>query len=252
MKSKDVFFKSDSVLLKGRWYIPVNSENSIYRPVVLLSCGLGGKLEWFESLADNLTGEGLAVFSYDFRGHGKSEGVCDGNVAADVFSAFQVIMDRPHLDHNWIFMAGQCFGGTLSLHLSLKLKNIRGVGIFSPLYQQRIIKKPQLWDRAMKAMRDPENPHQVRLEENSFKEFYVSADLYSDLERRNIPVFLSFGEKDKYMDEDIKNNIIRRAQKKKDKIYHLKNGRHTSGYREGAIGKRLGRWIIGIIKSEKT
>lgn len=251
MRSEYILFESGPFRLRGKWHFPVNTSPENRRPAVIVVTGLGGNLDWFEPLAENLAGEGLASFCFDFRGHGGSEGLCDENLTQDILSAVEEVKKHPYIQSDKLFLIGQCMGGVISAHLAEEIEHLLGVAIFSPLREQRVVESPESWKKVMKAMFDPDNPHQVKLDEESFLKLYTANDILKTLKNRSFPVFLSFGTHDKYLTEEIRTRISENAQREGDQIYEMKNGRHTAGYREGAIGKRVARWITQTISMKE-
>lgn len=251
MWSENITFISKDVELTGRWYFPVNTSSSNRRPLVVLATGLGGNKDWYAPLVENITGEGIVAFCFDFRGHGESSGICNEDIEWDLQQAIDIARKHPLVAGEKLFLGGQCMGGAMALHKAIEMGGVLGAAIFAPLSEQRVINTPSAWDKVMKAMRDPENPHKVKIDEKSFLKIYTAKNLYHALEERSFPVFISFCTGDKYLSTEVQTEVSRRAGRPGDLVYIKEGGRHTAGYRESFIGKRLCRWMTGVLEDCK-
>ncbi len=113
---EDVFFQSaDGTRLHG-WYVPHEDA----RAYVLFAHGNGGNLtldaDEVRVLHQQLR---LAVFLFDYRGYGQSEGTpSEAGVLADARAARQWLAQREDLDEEDIVLMGQSLGGAVAVDLA--------------------------------------------------------------------------------------------------------------------------------------
>ena len=81
-------FPSGDLQLHGVLNIP-NAEGPF--PGAIMCHGMASDHRSMRPSAQQLVRRGVATFSIDMRGHGKSEGTFDGNIGRDVSAAFDVL-----------------------------------------------------------------------------------------------------------------------------------------------------------------
>ena len=106
---EDVFFQSkDSTRLHG-WFLP--SKKSPVGTVIHFH-GNAQNLTAHSAFVDWLPEEGFNLFTFDYRGYGKSEGSPNRQgIYEDCIAAIEYIKTREDIDQEKIFILGQSLGG---------------------------------------------------------------------------------------------------------------------------------------------
>jgi alpha-beta hydrolase superfamily lysophospholipase len=113
----------DGIVLSGRLFGPAND------PVVILAhMRPNDQTAWF-SFAEELSEQGFAALTFDFRGYGESEGSEDfGKLDEDLRAVISYMRDRGRTE---IYLVGASMGGTTSLVVAA-LEQVNGVVAISP------------------------------------------------------------------------------------------------------------------------
>lgn len=83
--------------------------------------------------AQRLVRRGIATLTFDFRGHGKSEGVLNGDLAHDVMAAVEFIRHQVNIDPHRIALVGHSMGAMAAIHVATTLQDIQAlVSLSSP------------------------------------------------------------------------------------------------------------------------
>jgi dipeptidyl aminopeptidase/acylaminoacyl peptidase len=128
MKMERVTFTSDGMKISGILHLPEKRNPSC----VIASHGLlsSKDSEKYIALGEQISGEGVAVLRFDYRGIGESEGSEEDNTIskkiADLSAAIHFIKTYPGLG-NRIGLIGSSLGGFLSLIKASGNKEIRAV-----------------------------------------------------------------------------------------------------------------------------
>lgn len=111
-------------------------------PAVLICHGLAGHktghYRIYVSLAKRLSEMGIAVFRFDFRGSGDSEGeftetTVEGEVS-DALVAVNYLASLPFVDPARIGVLGRSFGGVVSVLLAAKYGKVKSLALWSPIF----------------------------------------------------------------------------------------------------------------------
>ncbi len=136
MKIEKVSFQSEGYKIAGVLHLP-DQKNP---PCVIASHGLlsSKDSEKYVALGEQISKEGMAMFRFDFRGIGESEGSEEDNTIskkiADLGAAVDFMRSYPGLG-NRIGLLGSSLGGFLSLMRASMDKEIRAVVIWAtPLH----------------------------------------------------------------------------------------------------------------------
>ncbi|RLC69447.1 MAG: hypothetical protein DRI26_09100 [Chloroflexi bacterium] len=81
--------------------------------------------------AQRLTRRGIATLTFDFRGHGRSEGFLDANIAKDVTAALRFLRGHPKIDPERIAIVGHSMGAMAAIHAASELENIQALVFIS-------------------------------------------------------------------------------------------------------------------------
>lgn len=83
--------------------------------------------------AQRLARQVVATLTFDFRGHGQSKGLFEGNEARDVIAAFEFFRNRPNIDPERIALVGHSMGAMAVIRAAAELKGLRAlVSLSSP------------------------------------------------------------------------------------------------------------------------
>jgi pimeloyl-ACP methyl ester carboxylesterase len=113
-----VTFGSGEIKLTGKILFP-----SVGHPVpgAILCHGLGANYQAVEPSARIIASQGVASLIFDFHGHGKSGGVFDGNMVADVIDAWHFLSGFPEVERRRIALVGHSMGAAAAVLASRKV-----------------------------------------------------------------------------------------------------------------------------------
>ncbi|OGP61780.1 MAG: hypothetical protein A2169_14760 [Deltaproteobacteria bacterium RBG_13_47_9] len=151
MGIETVFFTSEGKRIAGVLHLPAK-ENA---PCVIASHGLlsSKNSEKYVALGERISGEGIAMLRFDFRGIGESEGSEEDNTISkkmiDLGAAIHFIRSYPGMGTR-IGLLGSSLGGFLSLIKASEDKEIRVVVIWAtPLHLEDLGSKRQEEDHPL-------------------------------------------------------------------------------------------------------
>jgi len=132
MRTEKLFFQSEGQRISGILHLPERESP----PCIIASHGLlsSKNSEKYIALGERISGEGMAMLRFDFRGIGESEGGEEDNTISkkivDLGAAIDFIRSRPNLG-NRIGLVGSSLGGYVSLIRASMEKEIRAVVIWA-------------------------------------------------------------------------------------------------------------------------
>lgn len=133
MLEQNCFFNQQNMTIATRkWIIPN------YKAVIIILHGFGENSEKYNSLAEKLTKYQFIVCSFDYRGHGLSEGQVGyihnyKNIISDAEEYFLKL--RTEFD-TVFFLLGHSLGGNIAIHLAMKYE-FSGVYLSTPMLEVR-------------------------------------------------------------------------------------------------------------------
>jgi alpha-beta hydrolase superfamily lysophospholipase len=138
---------TDGLKLHGRQWEPTSTARS----VIFIIHGLGEHCGRYEHAAKALTHEGFAVFAFDLRGHGQSEGK-RGHAPGyeQLMSDISQCLKKAQQQHPTlpVFLYGHSLGGNLVIQYALRKRpDPAGVIASSPLFRPAFI--PPAWKTAL-------------------------------------------------------------------------------------------------------
>ncbi|MBW2277296.1 MAG: alpha/beta hydrolase [Deltaproteobacteria bacterium] len=115
LEYESVFFSAkDGTELHG-WFVPAEDE----RGVALLCHGNGGNISHRLDLIALLGELGLAVFAFDYRGYGRSEGSPDEEgTYLDVAAAWDEVVEKKGTPQERVLVYGRSLGGAICSHVA--------------------------------------------------------------------------------------------------------------------------------------
>lgn len=128
-------FESAGASLSAKIFLPAESQEAV-KPVIL-TCGIGGRKDWFEpTFPDAVVRRGYALVTYDIRGHFPSEGIMDGNVDRDLPALIETLETMKEVNCDSIILAGQCLGMLLCADYAAdnpnRIKGLANISSFVP------------------------------------------------------------------------------------------------------------------------
>ena len=125
---ENVFFKTgDGIELNG-WFFPANTHSPRAHLAVLVCHGNGGNISHRLALYRALLETGVAVFAFDYRGYGRSQGrPGEEGTYLDAQAAYQWLTKEGFAD---IIVFGESLGGGIASELCLREK-MRGLILLS-------------------------------------------------------------------------------------------------------------------------
>jgi len=107
-----VTFGNSEVKLAGEILFP---NTGYLVPGAVICHGMGSSRHSVEASARILANHGVAVLIFDFRGHGSSDGVLDGNIVADVVDAWHFLSEFSGVDRRRIGLVGHSMGAIAAI-----------------------------------------------------------------------------------------------------------------------------------------
>lgn len=108
--------------LIGTLFIPTKAGCNNRLPGAVMCHGYGGDREAFAASAAAFAEEGIAVLTFDFRGHGESGGLLDDNIVDDVIDAWDFLGSQPEVEPGRIGLIGHSMGAFSAIMAAGRLK----------------------------------------------------------------------------------------------------------------------------------
>lgn len=208
----------------GVLHLPLGVEKP---PCVLFCHGLGGhktgRYRVYVELAEALIKKKIAVFRFDFRGSGDSEGsfgemTLQGEIS-DVQTAFNYLKSETRIDQNKIGVFGRSLGGAVAVLSSALVGCVRGIALWAPLFNGDQWK--QEWAKVKNGIASENEANELRRINGQIAglEFYGEMfEMRVDLalkELEQVPFLIIHGEKDDLV-------TIRHSELYMQERHHLK------------------------------
>ena len=123
-QSLTIGFDSCGADINGMLLIP-NSEEPL--PGAILCHGMASDHRTMKPSAERLARMGVACLTFDFRGHGKSGGICDDNIVNDVIAARDYLSKRLEVDPQRIALVGHSMGAVASVLAASRLDELKAL-----------------------------------------------------------------------------------------------------------------------------
>lgn len=129
-RSQSVGFSNGEGMLYGELLVP-GGEGPF--PGAVLCHGMASDHRAMRHVARRLTREGIATLTFDFRGHGRSEGVLDDNMWQDVIAALKFLRGHTEVNPKRLAVVGHSFGAWAAIIAAERFRDLRAlVSISSP------------------------------------------------------------------------------------------------------------------------
>ncbi len=109
-----------------------HQKSSSLLPGAVLCHGMGTDSRAIKAPAMDLAKQGVAALIFDFRGHGKSGGICDGDTAADVVAAARYLISQPGIDRQRLALVGHSLGAMGAALAVQGLEEVSALVLLSP------------------------------------------------------------------------------------------------------------------------
>lgn len=122
---KIITFGNHGIRLNGTLYLPSNASPQNRVPGAVLCHGYGNYQGAFETNAKELATNGVATLTFDFRGHGFSEGKLDDSIVEDVMDAWDYMHEQPEINRKRMGIIGHSMGASSAILAAGKLKKAK-------------------------------------------------------------------------------------------------------------------------------
>ena len=128
--AEPVGFSNGEGMLYGELVVP-GGEGPF--PGAVLCHGMASDHRAMRHVARRLAREGVATLAFDFRGHGKSDGVVDDNIQQDVVAALKFLRSHAKVNPRRVAVVGHSFGAWAAIIAAATFRDLRAmVSISSP------------------------------------------------------------------------------------------------------------------------
>jgi dipeptidyl aminopeptidase/acylaminoacyl peptidase len=220
MKQKEVILQVDGLRIAGQLYLPGESKAGLY-PAVCLCHGIpAGRPDpsdrGYPLLAERICGQGFAVFIFNFRGTGASEGNLDlMSWTRDLVAAIDFLDGVPEVDKSRRSVLGFSGGAAVSVYVAAKDTRIVGVVACACPAEFSMMSNPQAaieHFRSIGVIRDPDFPHSVEEWISGFR-LVSPLDYVAAVAPR--PILLVHGSSDEVVAVSQAHRLYARAQEPK-------------------------------------
>lgn len=189
----------------GILHLPKGIKN----PSCVLIChGLGGhktgRYRVYVELAEALIRENIAVFRFDFRGSGDSEGcfsemTLNGEIS-DSLVALNYLKKEARIDSERIGIFGRSLGGAVAVLSASLFGAVKGIALWAPIFNGEQWKKE--WEKVMDGSATAEEVNEMRRINgqiaglNFYREMFEMRIDISLKSLESVPLLLIHGEKD--------------------------------------------------------
>lgn len=129
MHSEDVTLSSDGLRIAAQVHWPAGDDPA---PALIVCHGFGSCKENHAAFAREAAARGWVVLSFDFRGHGGSDGCMDSRTIHDVGAAVAWLAARPRVDPARLAIRGSSLGGYFALHAARRWPELAACVALNP------------------------------------------------------------------------------------------------------------------------
>lgn len=157
---ESIVFENEGMKLFGMLQTPLYVKKP---PIVLLMHGFAGhkvgKHRMYVVLSELLTRAGIAVFRFDFRGSGDSEGefinMTISSEVSDAQKALQWLEKDGRFDMDRLGIMGRSLGGLVAVIAASEYKKVKSVALWAPAFHA------DQWAEQWSTVQDPDTPDHV-------------------------------------------------------------------------------------------
>ncbi|MFA5400021.1 MAG: alpha/beta fold hydrolase [Dehalococcoidia bacterium] len=256
VSEQPVTFGSNGIELNGTLFIPSGAGKGRRLPGAVMCHGYGGDQVAFENSARTLASEGIVTLTFDFRGHGSSEGTLDGSIVNDVIDAWDFLHNRPEVDHKKMGLIGHSMGAFSAILAAGKLRKARVlVALACPgEFKNKVVRNPdhfvhpllRLIARSIFQYFNLVNKIKMRVDWRRFLEFWIRtkpSEALSGLEDcAKLFVFCLGDQTSPY-----NRFLYSYAMASEPKQVMISCGNHTSMIEPGELRTQWQKWTIGAL-----
>lgn len=202
---ESVVLTNEGQKIFGILHLPLDVVNP---PCVLICHGLGGhktgRYRVYVELAEALIRANIAVFRFDFRGSGDSEGdfsemTLTGEVG-DALAALKYLQTESRIDHDRIAVFGRSLGGAVAVLSSAAFGDVKCLALWAPLFNGDQWKSE--WAKVSQGLTSEHESNELRRINGQIAGLNFYAEMFSMRidqalnKLNNIPLLLLHGEKD--------------------------------------------------------
>jgi hypothetical protein len=218
---EDVVFESiDGTKLHG-WFLPASGKA---KATVLHLHGNAQNISAHYEYAGWLVNEGFNVFTFDYRGYGRSQGKPDRKgVYEDCIAAFYYISKRKDVDRNRLIVFGQSLGGANAIAAlgATRFEGVRAVVIDSSFYSYRSIVAEKINQKGVLSfILSP-------LAALSVSNDYSPSEGIAEI--KDTPILFIHGTEDTVISHKHSEKLYEAANEPKE-IWSIEGGRHTEAF----------------------
>lgn len=202
---ESVVLTNEGQKIFGILHLPAGVANP---PCVLICHGLGGhktgRYRVYVDLAEALVRENIAVFRFDFRGSGDSEGAFSemtltGEIE-DALAALKYLQTEERIDRNRIGVFGRSLGGAVAVLSSARFGHVKCISLWAPFFNGDQWKEE--WARVSQGHATEEESHELRRINGQVAGLHFYAEMFGMRidqalkQLAHIPFLIMHGEKD--------------------------------------------------------
>lgn len=222
-------------------------------PCVMICHGLGGhktgRYRVYVDLADALIRREVAVFRFDFRGSGDSEGLfsemtLQGEIS-DALIGLNFLAEDPRIDGSRLGLFGRSLGGAVAIQSAVRFGKIKSIALWAPIFDGE--QWQHLWALVKDGVASERESQEIRRINGQVAGLPFYAEMFGmhiDEELKalaDVPMLLIHGEKDNivFMKHSEMYHQERRHATARTSLIRLPNADHDfteSDDREFAIG----------------
>lgn len=234
----DVTVQSGDLRLGGTIYVP-NDGLDIHSGL-LLSTGLGGRRGWWHWMARMLATAGYIVLTFDYRGHGSSEGTAGEGMDDDLRAVVAFLQHYEGVDENELIVGGICLGANFAMYESLKNPAIKAIFGFGVGYEPWLL-EPRIWHNMIKLTTTNEDSP-LRIDTDSYRRLLEQMDVRKILPDVKVPLLLIHYSEDRFVPLEAGRQLKERAGCPTT-LAVIDGGYHIACYRDPQAGVTLLEWL---------
>ena len=281
MRSKGSFYRSPVNLtaqgdkLYGELLIPQHAEPPF--PAAILCHGMSVDSRAMRPSAEPIAKRGVASFTFDFGGHGRSTGIYDSYRVADVMAAFEWLSSHPQVDSQRIALVGHSIGAIAAILAAADLGEVYALVVlscppqnfvfenirsFSPFHKYRT-KGKTVFEYPRDGLLPWLNPflgiiiwlwmclrgYRMRIDWQKFIEVWRKTDVLAALKRRKpCPLLWVHCRGDKFSPDQVSLSLYEQAQPPKE-VLLCEKGSHTTPLLPGKVREAWLSWLVSTLTS---
>ena len=174
---ENIRLQSDGLTLAGCVFRP--AAEPVGAPAVIVCHGFGSCKENHAAFAQEAAAQGFVTLTFDFRGHGASEGCLDSRTVNDIGAALAYLRADAAVDPARIAVRGSSMGGYFALHAAARWPELAAVVAICPATET-------LLSEVLRDLQDPTTPLGQARQANADMPRVMICDLGCWLDRADV------------------------------------------------------------------